>query len=48
MSTNLATLPNSGYAASGLRHFAQMPLHGTSDTLGTLYAITQTNRRLGR
>ncbi len=31
--------PNRAYLASYLQYFAKIPLRGTSDTLGTLYAI---------
>ena len=34
-----ATADNRAYRASCLRHSAQIPLRGTSDTLGTLYEI---------
>lgn len=34
-----ATADNIAYLASCLRYFAQIPLRGTSDTLGALYAI---------
>jgi hypothetical protein len=34
-----ATAYNRAYLASALCTFAQIPLWGTSDTLGTLYAI---------
>jgi len=33
------TSPNRAYQASVLLTFAQIPLRGTSDTLGTLYEI---------
>jgi len=36
-----ATSPNRAYLASVLRTSAQIPLRGTSDTLGTLYAIAK-------
>jgi len=35
-----ATAYNRAYLAPCLRHFAQIPLRGTSDTLGTLYVIS--------
>ncbi len=37
--TNNTTSPNRAYLASCLRHSAQIPLRGTSDTLGTLSEI---------
>jgi hypothetical protein len=36
---NYATSDNRSYLASCLRHSAQIPLRGTSDTLGTLGEI---------
>jgi hypothetical protein len=39
MEKDKATADNRAYLATVLHTFAQIPLRGTSDMLGTLYAI---------
>jgi len=39
----MAASPNRAYLASCLQHFAQIPLRGTSDTLGTLSEMPSFN-----
>gem|GEM_PF-2103229 len=37
---NMGTAYKRAYLASCLRHYAQIPLWGTSDTVGTLYTFS--------